>query len=121
MRRRDGTSAQDTSVRAFYEQVGVLLKSARQSAGLTQEQLADGLGLTRASVANLEAGRQRVPVHTLLAAADVVGVELTTLLPSMRQQAMEPQLRGVTRSTPGSHVEMLRNLIHTAEPDREGS
>jgi transcriptional regulator with XRE-family HTH domain len=38
--------------------------------------------MTRASVANIETGRQRVLAHTLVALADILGCNVTALLPA---------------------------------------
>jgi transcriptional regulator with XRE-family HTH domain len=48
---------------------------------VTQQQLADQAGLTRSSIANVEAGRQRVPLHVLAAIALALKVEPQDLLP----------------------------------------
>jgi DNA-binding XRE family transcriptional regulator len=55
---------------------------ARSQLGLTQNALATRLGISRASVANIEAGRQRIALHQAIdfaAALDVSSV--TELLP----------------------------------------
>lgn len=48
--------------------------------GMSQSDLGDAVGLSRASVANIEAGRQRMLAHTLveLAAAVAMPVEWLT-------------------------------------------
>lgn len=48
----------------------------------TQRELARATGITRSSIANLETGRQRPPVHIALLIAWVLGVPVTDLLPS---------------------------------------
>lgn len=48
----------------------------RKAAGLTQETLAERTGLARSSIANLEAGRQDVPLSKLQAHAEAVGARL---------------------------------------------
>jgi transcriptional regulator with XRE-family HTH domain len=48
----------------------------------SQIQLADTIGLTRSSIANLEAGRQRPPVHVTLLIAQALDVPVDVLLPS---------------------------------------
>ena len=48
----------------------------RAAAGLTQEQIAAATGLGRSSIANLEAGRQDVPLSKLQAYAEAVGARL---------------------------------------------
>lgn len=55
-------------------------RSARELAGLTQQQVADAVGLVRSSIANFEAGRQDVPVTRLLALCAAVGLDVSVLL-----------------------------------------
>lgn len=65
----------------FYAELGRRLRQARNTAGLTQSELADRSGMTRAALANIERGEQRMAAHQLVAVGAALGVELTTLLP----------------------------------------
>ncbi len=47
----------------IYKRLGGRIKSIRRHAGLSQADLAKKIGLTRVSVVNIEAGRQRINVH----------------------------------------------------------
>lgn len=61
---------------------GARLKAARNSKGLTQEQLAEAVGMTRASVCAYENGRQKSPsLRTLRKLADVLEVDVSSLVP----------------------------------------
>lgn len=64
----------------LYAAVGFRITRLRKARGLRQDDLAVAIGLTRPSIANTESGRQRVPLHTLLAIAQALGVELVDLL-----------------------------------------
>jgi transcriptional regulator with XRE-family HTH domain len=66
---------------AFYTAVGLRVRSHRSTLGLTQDDVAEAAGITRSSIANLEAGRQHVPSHTLARIAEVLHVEVTDLMP----------------------------------------
>ena len=66
----------------FYRQFGRLLAEARRKKGISQELLADELGLSRTSITNIEKGRQPVQLHSLYCIARLLGVELKDLLPS---------------------------------------
>ena len=65
----------------LYSKIGELVQRHRQVARLTQQQLASATGLSRASIANLEAGRQRIQIHILYDVAQVLDVPVSDLLP----------------------------------------
>lgn len=83
---------QDVGVRRFYEEVGRRLRQARTDADLTQQQLADKVGVSRASVANIEAGRQPFLLHVLNGFAAALEVKPCTLLPDEGARAAELDL-----------------------------
>lgn len=74
------TSDQD----ALYQAVGDRIRQARvsQPEKLSQAALAERLGVSRASVVNIEAGRQHAPLHLLWKVAQLLHVELSSLIPS---------------------------------------
>ena len=63
------------------------IKAARLEAGMSQEQLAALVGLSRASIANAEKGWQRLPLHVLYDVAISTGVEVADLLPELWELA----------------------------------
>jgi len=65
----------------FDREVGLRLQRARRERGLTQAQLAQRIGLPRPSYANIESGRQRVPLDVVWRAAIVLGYPLSALVP----------------------------------------
>lgn len=69
----------------LYEAVGERVSAARRGSGLSQAKLAEAVGLTRASVVNIERGRQRAPLHLLWQIAAALGVEVTRLIPLPRE------------------------------------
>lgn len=71
----------DPTVDRFYRAVGERVRGARNAARMTQTALAARLGITRSSVANLEAGRQRIPLHVFAAVAESLDVTPASLLP----------------------------------------
>jgi transcriptional regulator with XRE-family HTH domain len=79
-------------MRRFYEEVGRRLRRARLDAGLTQKELANQVELSRASIANIEAGRQQFPLHALILFARALEVKPASLLPSAEILEAEPVL-----------------------------
>ena len=65
----------------FYAELGRNVLQLRQTRRLTQEQLANIVGLTRTSITNIEKGRQKVLAHLLLQLALALNVNVNELLP----------------------------------------
>lgn len=65
-----------------YVAVGRRLAMERDALGMTQGEVAALAGIGRTSIVNIEAGRQRVPLHTLVAIAAALGVPLSALVPA---------------------------------------
>lgn len=65
----------------FYTKLGACIKEARLKAGLKQETFASFLSLSRASIVNIEKGRQHPPIHLLWVIAKVLKIEVIELLP----------------------------------------
>jgi transcriptional regulator with XRE-family HTH domain len=62
-----------------YRRFGKLLKQCRKAAKMSQQQMADAMALSRGSIANIEAGRQRIMLHDVYGFADVCGVSYRQL------------------------------------------
>lgn len=77
-----GLAGESVETDQIYNLFGARLKAARKAAKLTQEQLAERVGLSRASIANIEAGRQRIGLHLALELSVAVEVQsIADLLP----------------------------------------
>jgi transcriptional regulator with XRE-family HTH domain len=59
----------------IYKNLGNRIRDLRRSLGLTQDQLAKQVGISRASLANIERGKQQVLVHHVFALADGLQLE----------------------------------------------
>ena len=81
----------------IYKAFGAQVRKRREVLGLTQLQLSVHIGLTRGSVANIEAGRQSVLLHQFLAIAAALQQAPDQLLPtptetpSTREQSDMPE------------------------------
>jgi transcriptional regulator with XRE-family HTH domain len=76
---------------AVYKEFGMLIRARRQTLGLTQEQLAEKVGLSRTSITNIEQGRQKILLHQLFLLAESLQVNPDVLLPTTR--AADPERR----------------------------
>lgn len=66
---------------AFYQQLGENIRKCRNHRGLSQERLANLVGLTRTSLTNIEKGRQHPPLHTLCEIIVQLKVDFVDLIP----------------------------------------
>lgn len=69
---------------AVRRRLGVRVRSLRAEHGLTQLRLAQRSGISRPSIANVEAGRQNVSLRQLCALAAALGVDVEELLAAER-------------------------------------
>ena len=84
---------------------GNRLKQARKEKGMKQLALASKLGLTRTSISNIERGEQRISLDLVYEAADLLGVEVTALIPSMSEVVAMPRVHSVADSPLGPDIE----------------
>lgn len=76
--------------------IGRLVAEARDRTGLSQADVAKRVGLTRSSVANIEAGRQRVHAARLAMLARVLCVDAGDLLSGVELPPLPPVPHKVT-------------------------
>jgi transcriptional regulator with XRE-family HTH domain len=67
-------------VEACHAAVGVRIRAIREALGLTQDDIAKRVGLVRASVANIEIGRQRLLLDNVEDFARALGTTPKNLL-----------------------------------------
>lgn len=81
---------------------------------MTQTQLADVAGVLRTTIANIESGRQRVPLHVLYKLATSLDVEARDLLPPNAEvgevSAVSVDINGETRRISPKTAEFLRHV-----------
>ena len=73
-------------VPALYKRVGSTIRDRRRELGMTQKRLSDKLEISRASLASVETGRQRIFIHQLYRFAEQLDTEVSALLPSSQQE-----------------------------------
>lgn len=83
----------------IYVALGGLVREHREGQKLSQGALGKRIGLSRASVANIENGRQRIPLHHLYRMAKALGVNAHTLLPNIDGFPSPAVERGINSST----------------------
>lgn len=89
--------------------IGLRLKSARDQAGLTQQQLATALGMEhRQSLTSVEAGERRLSAEELVRAVEVLGVDLDYFTDAFR-------LVGEGRFSFRAHRDVAGHVLATFE------
>jgi len=66
---------------SIYKSIGAIVRSKRRLINWSQVELAQRLGISRATLANIETGRQRILVHQLYSFAAVLEMKTEELLP----------------------------------------
>lgn len=68
------------NIEPIYPFLGLKIKHMRETLGIEQAELARRLGQTRASISNLETGKQRIPLHAVENIAKAFGIAPRHLL-----------------------------------------
>ena len=93
----------------LYRRFGELVRSYRHRLSLSQVELGTAIGLTRASIANIEKGRQRIPLHHLFRLAAALKVEAALLLPRRLSPAgAEPEIKSAMKLTQREQDQIAR-------------
>jgi transcriptional regulator with XRE-family HTH domain len=105
------------SPESIYHIFGRRLRELREEKGVPQQELAELSGLTRASIANVESGRQRVLLHQVLRFAQALRVDLNTLVPQA-SVLEEAEVSGASASM-HDYLLRLRGIagVTSKEPD----
>ena len=73
-----------------YRVLGRKIRQMRDGQHLSQDVLAQRLGISRASMVNIEVGRQRAPLHLLWQIAELLESRLTDLIPTPEELVASP-------------------------------
>lgn len=76
----------------IYRRFGLAVKKRREEMNLTQDDLAKRVELSRGSIANIEAGRQKVLLHHVFMLARFLNVDPSDLIYSSRPPSPESGL-----------------------------
>ena len=66
--------------RALYRKLGAEIRAAREASGMSQERLARKVGLSRTSICNIEGGKQKPLIDTLVLIAGALDTKAYLLL-----------------------------------------
>jgi len=119
--------AATAAITDLYRAVGAQLAATRQERGIRQADLATAVGLTRASIANIENGAQRIQLHTVIAAAQALGYDPADLITKALEggEVLAPPLPGGQREaalltrrliTARDHIDALLTHLNDEQP-----
>lgn len=97
-----------------YESFGAAVAVRRDQIRMTQARLAERVGLSRASIANIERGRQSVLLHQAIDLAAALGLQLTDLLPPTRPSSLEDQAFALSDAVSPAARAQISSLIANA-------
>lgn len=103
----------------LYGQLGRKVAAARKKLGLTQAELAARVDLTRASVANIETGRQRVMLHDVFALVEAL--EGKSILDFVPERVARTAVQDVVFAGDGASKEEERVMLQMIELATAGS
>ena len=92
----------------IYREVGRKIRQTRENQHLSQDSLAKRLGISRTSMVNIEAGRQRAPLHVLWQIAELLETKLTLLIPTP-EELLAPQNQTVLDREMMKQIEEVAN------------
>ncbi len=93
----------------LYASMGILIRQARERIGLTQEELALAISLSRTSVTNIENGNQKLLVYTLFGIADALNVRIMDLIP--QEPIIEPVFPNIDALIPENLSENEKDWV----------
>lgn len=97
----------------LYTTVGALLREGREARGLTQAQVASSISLTRSSISNVEAGRQRLPLDVWVGHCQILGLNPADVI-SRATQGIGPGT-GPLPARGDQRLTQLRRRLETAQ------
>lgn len=90
---------------AFFKELGARIATARKERGMTQQQLADRLGVSQQTLAHYEVGRVGVGAAMLPVLADILDLSLDEMLVG------QPAMRAPGRRGPASRLQQQLDAI----------
>lgn len=96
---------------ALYSRVGARMRAARRACGMNQETLAGVVGVVRTSITNAETGRQRTPLHTIVAIAEALGEDPALWIADKPYTPRGAALDIDTYNALTTHTEALRAIV----------
>jgi transcriptional regulator with XRE-family HTH domain len=94
-----------------YGAIGESIAKRRGELGISQASLAQAVGLARTSISNIEQGRQRMLIHTLLDIAFALKLQPAELLPRIQKANLMNISRNISASERASIETIVRRVM----------
>lgn len=107
---------------SLYKEIGRRIKEFREERGITQQEISDNIHLSRTSITNIEAGRQKIQIHILYQIATLLKVEPNQLLPNINFFVEEIELPEKYKELDYEGQEFVKKIIvklHKMRGDHE--
>ena len=110
-----------TQLTEFYERVGAGLRALRKKRKLSQDALANLVGLTRTSLTNIESGRQHPPLHTFCDIVEQLQADFHDVVPRTAPMSVEIDLEALEAMVRGDNeLAFIENAIGMKARDKNG-
>ena len=83
----------------LYQVIGQRIKDQRERMKWTQVMIADKVQMTRASITNIESGRQKISLDTLYNIANAFEMDVYSLLPANREESTSKSMSDIILKT----------------------
>jgi len=107
-----------TNEMLLYQKLGQQIRRKRELAKLTQAQLAERVDVLRTSITNIEAGRQKAPLHLIYELCAVLQVDIKDILPPLNElvetQSSTIEIGGRLKNIPPKSAELIDELLRKA-------
>src|SRR3954471_22522267 len=100
------------------KEFGRTLRSVRKKVGLSQQELADRVALSRPSIVNIELGRQGISLDQLFVFSGALGIAAVELLPNIAPvlgSSLLRQLETHRHELPDGTAQWVASVVRTAE------
>jgi DNA-binding XRE family transcriptional regulator len=101
--------------RELYRIVGRQLRERREKLKLSQNTIADDVGVQRTSITNIESGRQKPPLHLLYSICLALKIELADVLPKTGdvelRQVVNVEVDKETKQMPPKAAYALQQML----------
>lgn len=95
----------------LYRQLGKRIRTQRESVNMTQEELATAIGMLRTSIVNIEAGRQRPPLHVIYQICHQLGAEPSAMMPTLADVSdVQVAIAGDVQELPPQAAQIFKQL-----------